>query len=96
MNYCGPRGIAWMEFLGWDRTSRDAAILWAERRAQTCQACGTHPDDWDPARGGDDHAYKAEIRACRGCETQASAQTQVTEAHGKGAYVVLVPNRRSP
>lgn len=93
MAYCGPRGIAWDEFLAWSKTSRDAAIVWQLRHQQACGSCGTHPDAWDPARGGHDHAYVAEVRSCRGCETVASAQKQIPkELVEIGAHIALVHN----
>lgn len=90
MDYCGPLGLPRSEFLRWGRDDRDAAIVWQMRRQAACSACGTRPEEWDPDLGGSDIAYVAEIRPCRGCETQAAAQAQITEAHGKGAHVVLV------
>lgn len=93
MSYCGPHGIAWSDFLSWSKISRDAAIVWDLRRRQSCGSCGTHPDAWDPARGGHDHAFVAEVRGCRGCETVASAQQQLPEELAKiGGYVALVHN----
>lgn len=96
MDYCGPHGIAWEDFLSWSKTSRDAAILWQRRRNETCTGCGTHPDDWDPTRGGSEVAFRAELRSCRGCETHATAQAQITDAHGGGVQVVLVRHVEAP
>lgn len=93
MAYCGPHGIAWDEFLGWAKVSRDAAIVWQLRQQQTCKSCGTHPDAWDPERGGHEFAYRAEPRACRGCETVADAQKQIPKEHLEaGAHIALVHN----
>lgn len=90
MDYCGPIGLRHSEFLSWDRDDRDKAIVWAMRRRQACGSCGTRPDEWNPDLGGSNTAYVAEIRSCRGCEVSAGAQAQITEQHGKGAYVALV------
>lgn len=67
MNYCGPHGVPWDEFVGWPKLSRDAAILWQQHQLQLCRGCGTHPDDWDPAVGGHPRAYVATVHTCPGC-----------------------------
>lgn len=92
MDYCGPLGIAWDEFLSWPRRSRDAAIIWTQRKRQACPSCGTRPEEWDPDRGGSDVAYAAEVRSCRGCETRASAESQLPK-DTPGAHIVLVPHQ---
>lgn len=94
MDYCGPLGLPHSTFLGWSRPDRDAAITWTLRRAHSCSACATRPDEWDPERGGSDHAYRAEVRGCRGCETVASAQDALKGLPGH-ARIVLVPNREA-
>lgn len=92
MSYCGPRGIEWFEFLRWHPLSRAAAIAWSRRQSATCSSCGTHPDVWDPERGGDSHALVADIRSCRGCETVRQGDQQMTEAQRKaGGFVALAP-----
>lgn len=92
MSYCGPRGIPWSTFAGWDLLSRASAVAWARRTAQTCNTCGTHPDIWDLDKGGDPHALVAVPRACRGCETLQDGQKQLTEQQRKaGGFVVLAP-----
>lgn len=45
MEYCGPRGIRYAEFLSWDQLSRDAALAWQARKASRCQ-CGQVPAEW--------------------------------------------------
>lgn len=95
MSYCGPRGIAWGAFLQWDRLSRNAAVAWARRNAETCTSCGTHPDTWDPTRGGSEHALVAVIDACRGCATLQSGQQQLTDDMRKqGGHVRFGPPAR--
>lgn len=89
MDYCGPRGIPWHDFVGWPKVSRDAAILWSQHQAQLCQGCGTHPDDWDLDKGGHRHAYVATVRRCPGCA--ALAQRTERERKGKGQERQLEP-----
>lgn len=96
MDYCGPLGLPRSEFLRWDRDDRDAAIVWAMRRAAACQSCGTRPEEWDPEQGGSDFAYVAEIRGCRGCETRESAQKQITKDAPAGMHVVLIRHEEAP
>lgn len=93
MAYCGPLGMPLSRFLRWDRDDQDAALLWSMRERAAHPACGTRPDEWDPELGGDHHAYIAEVRSCRGCETRDSMERRLSEdARRGGGYVVLVPN----
>ncbi len=93
MDYCGPLGLPRSTFLGWDSDDRHAAIVWQLHRAAVHPPCGTRPEEWDPDRGGHEHAYMAEIRACRGCETLASGQKQLPKALERlGGHIVLVRN----
>jgi hypothetical protein len=72
MAYCGPRGIPHSVFLGgpagWTQDDRDKALAWQELQRQTCHACGTRAEEWDPDQGGDRGAYTFEIAVCPGCE----------------------------
>jgi hypothetical protein len=93
MDYCGPQGIPWLGFLGWDRLSREAAIEWARVRADTC-TCGTRLEEWDPERGGHPAAYVATVRDCKGCAAIARRETRLRKEiesgeAGPGAKVVL-------
>lgn len=92
MDYCGPRGIPWEEFLGWSKRSRDAAIVWQLRQQQTCGSCHTRPEEWDPDRGGDYHAYEPGLSHCRGCEIRDPAVKDFEKSragHRVGTTVVL-------
>lgn len=51
MAYCGPRGIAYTDFLAWDDLSQSAALAWQEREADRCGGCGQHRSDWLDANG---------------------------------------------
>lgn len=77
----------------WTQADRDKAIWFQVQQADTCQGCGTRPDEWDPERGGDRNAYAASVHTCRGCavlEQQREAfATAPKGTHGRGAHVVL-------
>jgi hypothetical protein len=93
MNYCGPQGLPHSRFLTWDKDDRDKAIVWAMLRAHACGQCGTRPDEWDPALGGHDEAYVAELHQCWGCHTKAEAEKKAGQKTEKpGVHVVLVRN----
>lgn len=93
MDYCGPIGLPHSEFLAWDRDDRDKAIVWQIRRNQACPSCGTREDEWDPALGGRDDAYRAELRKCWGCDARAAAEKNIRESMGAGVSVTLIRNR---
>lgn len=79
-------------FLGWDVDDRDKALWWLIFQRQTCPSCGTRPDEFDEARGGDMHAYVAEPRHCRGCEIKAQGDEWFEKhrsEYRRGTYVRL-------
>lgn len=92
MDYCGPLGLPRSTFLGWDRDDQDAAIVWSMRKRATCSSCGTREDEWDPALGGRDDAYRAELRKCWGCHATAAREKSITKEMGAGVSVVLIRN----
>lgn len=89
MAYCGPRGIAWEEFLAWSKVSRDAAILWQLRENEKCPSCGTHPHDWDEKHGGHPRAYVAATHTCRGCGVVETRREQLMREAPPGTSVTL-------
>lgn len=87
MNYCGPRGIDWEgDFLARSQASRDASLLWQQDRDETCTGCGTHPDDWDPKRGGHLRAFVATVIDCHGCAAIAARQKRLEKEVETGTY----------
>lgn len=93
MDYCGPKGIPLSTFLSWPVGDQDAALQWQARQRQTCQGCGTHPDEWNPAAGGHRQAYVARIVMCPGCMARDSvASSEQAKQAGHGARVALYPN----
>lgn len=91
-----PRGIPHSTFLGWDPDDQDKALEWVALERRTCSGCGTRPDEWDPALGGDRDAYRAEPRRCAGCEELARAQRQLAAQHDEdelhGVRLALIRN----
>lgn len=83
-------------FLGWSQLDRDKAIWHQIRRAGTCRSCGTHPDEWDPAKGGHRAAYVAEISLCPGCEQQQREQKRLDDPANKGQRGLSVRLRPNP
>jgi hypothetical protein len=97
MEYCGPRGIPRLHFLGgppgWTEHDRAAALWWLIYQRQTCQNCGTRPAEWEE----DDEAYVPVVRHCRGCEVKARGDEDF-ERHrrhnGRGPLPTLVGGER--
>ncbi|GAA4849754.1 hypothetical protein GCM10023403_10690 [Pseudonocardia benzenivorans] len=96
MDYCGPRGIPHSHFLGgppqWTDEDRDKALWWLIHDNAKCPNCGTRPDEWDPAKGGHDHAYLAELHKCWGCDTSAGAEQAIDEKDRGTVSVRLTRN----
>lgn len=94
---CESYRISHSHFLGgpavWTQQDRDKAIWHAQYKAQTCQGCGTHPDDWNPAKGGDRLAYAAVQSRCAGCavleQQQEAYESGPKEDKGRGVRIVL-------
>lgn len=72
MGYCGPAGLAYTEFMGWDPLSRDLALAWRRREDSRCGGCGVPYEDWYLDDGTpDDTAYTLNAYRCPGCEKHA-------------------------
>lgn len=89
---CRAYQLRHSEFLGWSKDDRDKAIAQFVRARTTCRSCGTRPDEWSQAAGGDQYAYKAVVDRCRGCEViQAEQENLKDKQLGHGAFVRLQP-----
>lgn len=79
----------------WTQQDRDKSIWHARYRAERCSGCGTHPDEWDPAKGGDRQAYAAVESRCAGCamleQQQAALSSRAKEDRTRGVRIVLRP-----
>lgn len=95
MTICEDYRIPHSHFLGgppaWTQLDRDKALWHAAWKRQTCQSCGTHPDEWDPAKGGDRRAYEAVVVRCAGCASieQLRDATDTAKVKDRGARVEL-------
>lgn len=77
-------------FLGWAQDDRDKAIWYHVRQRSRCPSCGTRPEEWDPARGGDRRAYTAAVHRCPGCvELERTQESPQVQKGGRGLSVVL-------
>jgi hypothetical protein len=83
------------EFLEYSADDRDKAIWFYLRKRQTCQSCGTRPDEWDPEKGGHRAAYLPQIRTCQGCvvieRTREAPQLQSPGARGMSVGLTRNP-----
>lgn len=89
MSVCAAYRIPHSQFLAWLDEDRDKAIWQHIRERQTCRQCGTRPQEWDPAQGGDRNAYVAEPERCRGCEVNQAAAASLTGDEGRGVRIVF-------
>jgi hypothetical protein len=99
MDYCGPLGIEYEDFLRWSRFSRDAAITWRMRERATCQGCGTRPEEWDPEQGGHPSAYAPAHHRCPGCAALQAAREvdeKSTAPRRRGVTIRLEPRETRP
>lgn len=96
MAVCAAYGISHSHFLGgparWTSDDRDKALWWEIHRRDTCPDCGTRAEEWDPAKGGHEHAYLGELRKCWGCQARANAEKGITDDLGVGVHVILTRN----
>lgn len=96
MAACVAHGISHSHFLGgppvWTSEDRDKAVWYEIHKREACPSCGTRPDEWDPAKGGHDHAYTAELHKCWGCVEKAKAEKKITDQLGPGITARLVRN----
>ena len=88
MRVCESYRIPHSHFLGgpleWTQTDRDKALWYQRRKAETCPSCGTHPDDWDPDKGGHPNAWIPADHHCKGCQRLEMAREQQTKRAEKG------------
>jgi len=90
MAYCGPRGIPLSKFLAWADHDQDAALAWQAHEARRCPHCGTHPDDWNPDKGGRRDAFHGQVVICPGCQQIESSREREPDAGNlHGARIIL-------
>lgn len=93
---CERLGISHSHFLGgpdrWTDLDRVNALEHASWKQECCSHCGTHPDWWDPEKGGHPNALVADSWRCPGCEILAQLDEQIP-SNAKGVHTYLAPNR---
>lgn len=80
--YCNEHGLPHSTFLAWAPEDRAKAIAFEIESAQRCQICGTAPWEWDPAQGGNKHAYEVIEHFCQGCHDREYMQDAAANAPG--------------
>lgn len=90
--YCVPLGIPHSEFLTWDESDQDKALMYQAERASICGHCGTRQTEWDKNK----FAYIADVERCPGCELMEREQENIAEMakEGKGTQGLRVFLRR--
>lgn len=93
LRLCQDMGIPHSRFLGWPELDQDKALAYAQVQAETCPQCNTRPEEWDPAVGGDRHAYAATVHICPGCQATGDMEHELRsrQDESSGRYVVLLP-----
>lgn len=92
--------ISHSHFLGgpavWTQQDRDKAIWLAAHEGEICRSCGTHPDEWDPTKGGDRHAYVAKLHRCAGCAAVEQRQEALAADKSKDRGTTVILRRPEP
>ncbi|MCK2214293.1 hypothetical protein MF672_010890 [Actinomadura sp. ATCC 31491] len=95
MAVCHHYRIPHSQFLSWPADDRDKAIAYYVRERSRCGTCGTRPEEWDEARGGDRHAYYAVERWCGGCAQIEAMRASMPGDTGRGIKISLKPVARA-
>lgn len=97
MELCNQWGMPHSQFKGrgdgtWSDLDRRKALAHADYQRHLCTSCGTRPEEWDEALGGDEDAYRATTHRCIGCQLIADKQKDVPDGdEGHGVKVLLIP-----
>ncbi|WP_236244221.1 hypothetical protein [Streptomyces sp. CC210A] len=96
LELCERYGIPHSQFLGgdgrWSDLDRAKALAWQRWQRTLCPDCRTRAEEWDPAKGGHQHAYVTDTVRCPGCELIAQERDQVPEGRaGYGIKITLLP-----
>lgn len=101
MEVCASYGIPHSQFTGagdgrWSALDRAKAVAYLAYSRSLCESCGSRPEEWDEAEGGDRFAYITETHRCIGCELIAMEQEQVPDGpEGRGVKVGLRPRKKA-
>ncbi|MFE0642808.1 hypothetical protein ACFW2Y_14515 [Streptomyces sp. NPDC058877] len=96
LELCERYGIPHSRLLGgdgrWTDLDRAKALAWWHWQRTLCPDCRTRTEEWDPAKGGHQHAYVTDTVRCPGCELIAQERDQVPEGRaGYGVKITLLP-----
>lgn len=96
MDYCGPIGLPYSQFLAWDTDDQDAAIAWRLYTLERCDRCGTFPSDWldEHGRYKNPPPYEPGVEHCLGCETIEQHRKQLPDDKQLEYRLYLKPWRR--
>jgi len=94
MDYCGPVGIPYTDFLDWDDLSRNAALAWSLRKAGECGGCGTVRTDWLNSFDEDGEPVANELAPpfhavdvfCPGCAARERHERAVKDGAGREGF----------
>ena len=78
--------IPFTEWLKWDEGDRQKALAWEIRKRQTCQHCGTKPEDWQAGK----RIYAPKQVPCIGCKELVRANKSVPQSAREWIRVALV------
>ena len=93
MDYIGPLGIPYDEWLDWPDLSKQAALAWQARERDRCPDCGQQRSDWfddDGHEVPDPPSLPAEY-VCPSCEALDSYRRDKGEDRRDGAKIVFKP-----
>jgi len=102
MAYCGPRGIPYDVWLGvadsWTERSRLAALVWSQREASRCPACGQVHEDWLGPDGEELRVPPFEVveRFCLGCDSLKQHRLDKTGDRDPAYHETFRPTSASP
>jgi len=79
----------------WDPTDKAKMLAFASEKADRCTMCGTGTWEWDPAQGGNRHAYEPVEKFCAGCYAKAAMRHMDAGRNTDGITIELARNDRS-
>lgn len=91
IRYCYEHGIPHAKFLKWKDEDRAKVLAYMMEKAGQCGRCGSSQWEWDPERGGDEHAYQALPMKCPGCAELDLGREILGDSKAPGTSIQLVP-----
>lgn len=88
---CDRWAIPHSRFLTFSTLDQGKALAFRHVQAQICSRCGTHPDDFDPAQGGNRNAWIGQSKTCEGCRRIHLEEKGVPDASRPYTHVWVAP-----